>query len=151
MAQLKELLTARKGKYRICFKGENLGLPAAPPWIKAGSDSVNLPLFPDGEFARFAEGFPELAARIVLKLTDVARALELLASLPAENGKLQLIDHDCRPAMELCFPVCRLLPEWEFEPSFTENHLITVKFYAVPDENGKLFYLKRQNSPAAAE
>ena len=141
MSQLKELLTSRKGKSRICFKSEDLGWPAAPPWIKAGCDAVNLPVFPDGEFARFAEGYPELSARIILKLTDVAKALELLAALPAsESGKLQLINRDCRPPMELAFPVCRLLPEWEFEPSFTENHLITIKFSAIPDENGKLFY-----------
>ena len=140
MKRLQEVLTVRKGRYRAFFNGEDLGKPASPPEIRAKYDAVNATVHDENNFSIQLEGEPEIYARITLKLYDVSKALRMLSEMPQQPGELQLKNGYLQTAEVLNFPVSRLLPEWEFEPSFTGDHLITVRFFARADETGKLFY-----------
>ena len=139
MKRLQEILTVRKGRYRAFFNGEDLGKPASPPEIRAKYDAVNATVHDENNFSSQLEGEPEIYARITLKLYDVAKVLRMLSQVPLQSGELQLKNGDLQTAEVLSFPVSRLLPEWEFEPSFTGDHLITVRFLAKADGQGQLF------------
>ena len=140
MNRLQEILNISRGRYRAFYRKEDLGKLAAPPEIRAGYDAVKLTVHNENNFSRQLEGEPEISAKITLKLNAVGKALQLLSSLPFEAGELYLKNGDSADSEELYFPVSRLLPEWEFEPSFAGEHLITIRFRAKADETGKLFY-----------
>ncbi|MBE6357004.1 MAG: hypothetical protein E7058_07835 [Lentisphaerae bacterium] len=140
MDTLKELFKIRRGRYRAFYQGEDLGKLAAPPEVRAKYAAASAIVHNDYNYSREVEGEPEVSARITLRLYHIGKALKLLSQLPFSPGALELTNMGLEPAEKLIFPLSRLLPEWEFEPSFSGDHLITVKFCAKPDEAGKLFY-----------
>ena len=140
MGTLREILEIRRGIYRASFAGTDLGELAAPPEIRADYSSTGMSVHPAADGSRRMEGEPELRAKIVLKLKALHLALSILDDPPSATALLRLHNPDRRHSATLDFPVSRLLPVWEFAPSFTGDHLITVHFHAAADQTGRLFY-----------
>ena len=140
MGKLSDIMENRRGSFRAYFNGIDLGELASSPEIKADYDTGNFILLDEIHATRTEEGIPELRARIKLPLKAIKRILHLLHDLPAESGELRLTNHSPGGSLELCFPSSRLLPVWEFIPSLTGDHRITVHFSASSDSAGKLFY-----------
>ena len=139
MSTLKELLEFGRGVYRAFFDETDLGTLAVPPEVKAEGRHPSLTIRDTDAWTRTQTGEPELRAEIRLKLKSVYLGFSMLSDPPA-SGRLRLINSDRRRPAELDFPVCRLLPEWEFAPSFIGDHLLTVHFLAEADDEGRLFY-----------
>lgn len=140
MGTLKDLLTVNRGRYRAHFDGGDLGELASPPEIKADYNASTLLIRGEDRPSEKLEGCRELQAKITLKLKAVDHALLLLENIPENGRNLQLINSDLHHRSELLFPETKLLPVWEFEPSFTGDHLITLHFFARNTPEGKLFY-----------
>ena len=140
MGNLWDLMEVSRGKYRAFYGGNDLGELASPPEIKADYESRTLlvhdPVLP----SRTLEGKAELHALITLKLRAVSRGLELLSSRGEETAELLLKNGGRNEKLQLNFPCVRLLPSWEFIPSFAGEHIITLKFSALMDQSGRLFY-----------
>lgn len=137
---LTEVLSVKRGKYRAAFGGVELGELASPPEIRADYDTGTIPVFGGTGYSRNIEGGKELYARINLKTKSVIQALDFLNDLPSDPLALLLYNPDQKPEFRLEFPAVHLLPVWNFEPSFSGDHLISINFYAESDINGKLFY-----------
>lgn len=139
MGTLREILEFGRGVYRAFFEETDLGILAVPPEVRAECRHASLSIRHTDLRPRTQEGEPELRADIKLKLKSVYLGFAMLNDPPA-SGRLRLVNSDRRRPAELAFPVCRLLPEWEFAPSFIGDHLLTVHFRAESDDLGKLFY-----------
>ncbi|MBE6365676.1 MAG: hypothetical protein E7053_08010 [Lentisphaerae bacterium] len=140
MGSLKDVLEVSRGKFRAFCNENDLGELALPPEIKAGYRAENFVIHDLVLPSRTLEGNAEIHAQITLKLKCLPRALAMLDAPPAENMVLKLQNDSGNPPLTLIFPACKLLPVWEFAPGFTGEHLITLKFSAVCDPQGKLFY-----------
>lgn len=140
MSRLSDLLSVSRGVYRGYFAGEDLGGLAAPPVIKADYDVPSLLVKGESRPSERLEGCRELQAKITLKLKNVNLAWRLLENIHSEADKLELVNSGNRSNTRLTFPESWLLPVWEFEPSFTGDHLITLHFFSRNDGDGKLFY-----------
>ena len=140
MGHLRDLLENRRGKFRAYYKSVDLGELASPPEVKAGFDLHTLQIHDPILSSRILEGHSGIHASVQLKLKAVCRALELLSDIPDESGALELRNTETGQPMKLLFPESRLLPSWEFVPTFAGDHLITLKFSAYSDSKGKLFY-----------
>ena len=141
MSSIRGMMNQRHGRFRAVYNGADLGELACPPEIRAGYEAESFTVQENFALARTIEAVPELSAVIRLRVKAVQLALELLDKLPGNSGELLLRNPDCRPEMELLFPDCRLLPVWEFTPSFTGSHHILLQFSARCGANGKLFRL----------
>lgn len=138
MSKLNELLERRRGRYQAVFGSEELGELASPPEIKAGYDSENFTIH--ALPSKKVEGCSEKRAKITLRIKSVNRGFALLSG---ETGTLLPLVLKTSPADGggvLEFPETRLLPEWEFEPSFTGDHILTLHFFSRCGANGQLFY-----------
>lgn len=138
MSVLKEFFETRRGIYRAYFKDKDLGQLALPPEIKSDYDSAVFMTKENGTGIR--ESYTEIFANISLHLKSVIRGFNLLDSMPLPTGELILKNPEKNNLMELNFPLCQLLPIWNFSPSFTGDHHLTLKFKASVPQNGKLFY-----------
>ena len=140
MGRLSDLMENRRGGFRAYFAGMDHGELAASPEIRADYETGNIAVLDEVCGTRTVEGEPEVNALIKLPLKAVRRMLILLSDLPAESGELRLTNHAPSGDLTLVFPQSRLLPVWEFIPSQTGDHRITVRFSAVSDSEGELFY-----------
>ena len=138
MNNLSGHLEKSRGKIRAYFGGIELGMLAGMPQINGSYAAKRFTFFDDNSLVRTGEGIPELNAEISLYSYAIERSLHLLSGEFPLSGSLELHWPD---GMLLTFPCSRLLPEWEIEPFQTGNHRIKLKFFAVSDSKGKLFYL----------
>lgn len=138
MGKLNDLLERSRGRYRASFRGNDLGELASPPEIKADYDAERFTVH--ALPSKKLEGCGEKHARITLKLKSVNRGLSLLSEKTPSPGQLFLTLRNMSNSMQLEFPESQLLPEWEFEPSFTGDHILTLHFFSRSGTNGELFY-----------
>ena len=138
MSKLNELLERRRGRYQAVFGNEELGELASPPEIKAGYDSEHFTIH--ALPSKKLEAFSEKRAKITLHLRSVNRGFTLLSSENESLLPLLLKTSAADGGGILEFPETRLLPEWEFEPSFTGDHILTLYFFSRCGANGQLFY-----------
>ena len=138
MSKLNELLERRRGKYKAVFGSIELGELASPPEIKAGYDSEHFTIH--ALPSKKLEGYSEKRAKIILRLKMVAKGFELLTGDISAALNLSLSNSGEGSGIKLDFPEAKLLPEWEFEPSFTGDHILVLHFSARCAAEGQLFY-----------
>ena len=138
MSRLNEFLERRRGRCQAVFGSRELGELASPPEIKAGYDAERFTIH--ALPSKKLEGCSEKRAEITLKLKSVNRGFALLSEKSDYLLPLTLKTSITDDSGVLEFPETQLLPEWEFEPSFTGDHILILHFLSRCGANGQLFY-----------
>ena len=141
MSKLNDLSAQWRGKFRAFFKARDLGDLALPPEIRADYSVIKIPVLTENNAPSSVESRPQLSGTIALKLKSPEIALELLSSEESQTGELKLHPELSRFGKTIIFPSARLLPRWEFEPSFTGEHILSLHFELKQSESGKLFFM----------
>jgi hypothetical protein len=142
MKDVQEMCSRHYGSYRAEFAGNELGKLPAPPEIKADYEAVKFPVYDETSAAGYRRitNKARLFGEISMDLPVRDELWQLLFTGQWQSGELILIPEKLSGCMHLRFPSAQLLPRWEFEPSCTGTHFITLHWQLSEDSDGKLFY-----------
>ena len=141
MSKLNDLSSQWRGKFRAFFKELDLGDLALPPEIRADYSVIRVSVLTENNAPGSVESRPQLSGTIALKLKSPEIGLELLSGENCQTGELKLLPELSRLGKTIIFPSAKLLPRWEFEPSFTGEHVLSLHFELNQSESGKLFLM----------
>ncbi len=141
MDKLDDIFSQWRGKFRAFFRSADLGELALPPEIRTDYSVIKVPVSAGNNYPGQVESLPQLSGSVNLKLKSPGAGLELLSGEIFQRGELKLLPEMSRFGKTIIFPAAKLLPRWEFEPSFAGEHILTLHFELNQSESGKLFLM----------
>ena len=144
-----DLTCIKQYPYTVTFGGVKLGPLAELPYINIENQIKESYILENYGIDAVRQTITDSRARISIKTKNIEAGLTLIAKFkpniyinaPERRQELVFLPA-CENQKKLIFPVAVLMPDMVYEPTFGEDHQLTLHFIAYPDEDKNLFFFK---------